>query len=270
MRKLFCFIFISLFIPTLLLSQELSVQSFNLEEKDMTASTQGTMVTDYNGQPCALIKVKTVQKGFTFDGGIQGIISIVEHPDEIWVYVPDGMKRIGIYHPQLGALKDDLYWMPIHIEAGKTYIMKLTNGQPEVSDDGNIVNDSTIEEEGKEAHIQADLINAIRFYKLEEYELCLAFLEEPVRAGNGLAQVITGMLCYTGKGVEQDYDKAYTYFGLAALQKTPEAYAPLAMCYYYGHGVEKNEGMAYFTLLLGIDTGNEQAIKLKKELFGDE
>ena len=80
MRRLFTLIHIFLFIPAILLGQELSVQSFYLADKDLTANTPGTMVKDQNGEVCALIKVEATQKGFTFDVGVLGVTTIVEQP----------------------------------------------------------------------------------------------------------------------------------------------------------------------------------------------
>lgn len=107
-------------------AQEMSVQSFVLAETDLTANTPGTMKHDQNGNVAALIKVETTQKGFTFDVGMLGVIDVVEHPAEIWVYVPFGIRKMTIQHPQLGMLRD--YQFPCAIEKGRTYIMKLTAG----------------------------------------------------------------------------------------------------------------------------------------------
>jgi len=107
-------------------AQELAVQSFVLAETDLTANTPGTMVQDQNGNVCALIKVETTQKGFTFDVGVLGVMSVVEQPGEIWVYVPFGVRKITVRHPQLGVLRD--YQIPCAIEKGRTYVMTLTAG----------------------------------------------------------------------------------------------------------------------------------------------
>jgi len=116
-------IFFSVFCAS---AQEMSVQSFVLAETDLTANTPGTMKHDQNGEVAALIKVETTQKGFTFDVGMLGVIDVVEHPAEIWVYVPFGIRKMTIQHPQLGMLRD--YQFPCAIEKGRTYIMKLTAG----------------------------------------------------------------------------------------------------------------------------------------------
>ena len=107
-------------------AQSISVASFTLAPTDLTANTPGTIVYDQNGEVCALIKVETTQKGFTFDVGVLGVASVVEHPAEIWVYVPYGVRKLTVQHPQLGMLRD--YPIPVSVEKGKTYIMKLTSG----------------------------------------------------------------------------------------------------------------------------------------------
>lgn len=121
-------IIISLFLCALSFrAQSISVSSFKLLETDLTANTAGTMEFDQNGEIAALIKVVTTQTGFTFDGGALGIVKTVQKPSEIWVYVPRGLKKITISHPQLGVLRD--YYFPVAIEAARTYEMILVSGE---------------------------------------------------------------------------------------------------------------------------------------------
>ena len=108
-------------------AQNISVSSFRLLETDLTANTAGTIEKDQNGETAALIKVVTTQTGFTFDGGALGIVKTVPKPSEIWVYVPKGLKKITISHPQLGMLRD--YYLNIPIKAARTYEMKLVTGE---------------------------------------------------------------------------------------------------------------------------------------------
>lgn len=110
-----------------LAAQEIGVSSFRILENDLTANTHGSMERDQNGDVCALIKVVTTEKGFGFDGGMVGIMKVVPKMAEIWVYVPHGIKRITIQHPQLGMLRD--YYFPIPVEKARTYEMKLSTGQ---------------------------------------------------------------------------------------------------------------------------------------------
>lgn len=110
----------------LLNAQELSVKSFHPAETDLTANTPGTMVYDQNGNVCALIKVETTLDGFSFDVGSLGISEVKRVGGEIWVYVPYGIRRITLSHPQLGVVRD--FQIPCPIERGRTYIMKIVSG----------------------------------------------------------------------------------------------------------------------------------------------
>ena len=107
-------------------AQTMAVESFELAQTDLTANTPGTMEYDQNGNLCALIKLETTQKGFTFNVGVLGVVKTEEHVGEIWIYVPFGIKKITVQHPQLGTLRD--YPIPCSIDKGRTYIMKLTAG----------------------------------------------------------------------------------------------------------------------------------------------
>ncbi len=110
-------------------AQNISVSSFKLLENDLTANTAGTMERDQNGKVAALIKVVTTEQGFVFDGGMVGIVKTKQGVGEVWVYVPQGIKRITIQHPQLGVLRN--YDIPIPIEEARTYEMVLTTGRVE-------------------------------------------------------------------------------------------------------------------------------------------
>ena len=108
-------------------AQTLSVTSFKPLPNDLTANIAGTMVKDQNGEVAALIKVVTTQTGFTFEGGMAGIVKTRQEASEIWVYVPHGIQRITIKHPQLGMIRD--YYFPCAIEAARTYEMVLASGE---------------------------------------------------------------------------------------------------------------------------------------------
>jgi hypothetical protein len=126
MKKIFTIFIVILTSISSLQAQELAVQSFVLAETDLTANTPGTMVEDQNGNVCALIKVETTVEGFSFDVGSLGVSQVKREGGEIWVYVPFGVRRITLSHPQLGVIRD--YPFPCPIEKGRTYIMKLVTG----------------------------------------------------------------------------------------------------------------------------------------------
>ena len=113
-------------LSSLAYAQKISVARFALAETDLTAQNRNTLVEDQNGDKCALIRIQTTQKGFSFDVGSAGIQKVDDnHIGEIWVYVPFGVRHISIRHPQLGSLVN--YNFPINIEKAKTYIMEITS-----------------------------------------------------------------------------------------------------------------------------------------------
>ncbi|MEE0974347.1 MAG: PEGA domain-containing protein [Muribaculaceae bacterium] len=102
-----------------------------MDEADQTANVKPTMVDDQNGEKCALIKIATTQKNFTFDVGTLGITKTEwqnsNHPGEIWLYVPNGVMKMSIQHPQFGTIKD--YDLGSRLKKGRTYVMELTSDQ---------------------------------------------------------------------------------------------------------------------------------------------
>lgn len=95
-----------LFISVRSSAQDISVTEFYLDEKDLTANGRHA-VEDQNGDKCALIRVQTTQKGFSFDVGSAGITKVEDdHVGEVWLWVPFGIRHISIRHQQLGSLHD--------------------------------------------------------------------------------------------------------------------------------------------------------------------
>ena len=89
-------------------AQQISVKSFRALPTDMDAR-QNYPLKDQNGEVCAIIKVVTTEKGFTFDIGTLGITKTEQKASEIWVYVPHGAKRISVFHDKLGQLRDYIF-----------------------------------------------------------------------------------------------------------------------------------------------------------------
>ena len=101
----------------------MSVNIFYHDQTDLTAITRGTEKFDQNGNRCALIKLETTVKNFTFEVGVLGVVAVVEQPAETWVYVPYGIRKLSIKHPQLGMIRN--YTLQCSIDMGCTYILKL-------------------------------------------------------------------------------------------------------------------------------------------------
>jgi hypothetical protein len=113
-------------LPLFLTAQNISVASFKSVPDDMTARAIAP-VQDNNGEKCALIKMRTTEKGFVFEGDMLGIAKTEQKTGEVWVYVPYGAKKITIKHQQLGVL--DSYIYPEAIKEATVYIMELTTGK---------------------------------------------------------------------------------------------------------------------------------------------
>lgn len=122
----FVLLFLLIAVPMIATAQELAVAEFSLDENDLTANLNGTTKYDQNGEKCALIKIFTTATGFTFDVGSLGVADMVQKPGEIWLYVPSGIRRITINHPQLGMCD---YAFTVPITKARTYRMKLVAGQ---------------------------------------------------------------------------------------------------------------------------------------------
>ena len=126
LRKRWGIVLIAILVSSFAYAQKISVSRFYLAESDLTAQTKGTIVEDQNGDKCALIRIQTTQKGFSFDVGTAGVQKVEDnHDGETWVYVPYGVRHISIRHPQLGSLPN--YDFPISIQKARTYIMEITS-----------------------------------------------------------------------------------------------------------------------------------------------
>ena len=99
------------------------VRDFYLDVKDLDAGRPGTMMYDHDGKACAIIKLETYLDGFTIDVGSLGVRDVKRVGGELWIYVPAGVRRITLTHPQFGKIRD--YAFPVRIEKARTYIMKL-------------------------------------------------------------------------------------------------------------------------------------------------
>ncbi len=82
-------------------AQELTVKEMQATN-DLSASQYRH--NDFNGEPCALIKVQLATTGATFEGNV---IKPVEYKSgEYWVYMPGGNKELMVKHPS---------FLPLHI-----------------------------------------------------------------------------------------------------------------------------------------------------------
>lgn len=117
-------------------AQSLSVGSFNELPNDLDAKTHFPKIFTQTNTKCAIIKIVNTNQGFTFDVGSLPVVTTEVHADlgETWVYVPEGVKKIKIAHPQLGQLTtpDGYYWFPISVKAATCYRLMLISGKTSI------------------------------------------------------------------------------------------------------------------------------------------
>jgi TonB family protein len=107
-------------------SQSISVKSFRALPNDMDAR-QNYPEKDLNGDLCAIIKIATLEKGFSFDIGSLGITKTEQKDGEIWIWIPRGAKRITITHKAFLPLRD--YFFTESIQEGVCYELILVSGK---------------------------------------------------------------------------------------------------------------------------------------------
>lgn len=108
-------------------SQGISVSSFKELKRDLSARVNP--ILNDNDETCALIKIVTAEKNFSFEPDALGICQIDDSPvSEIHMYVAPGSRRLTIMHPDFGILRN--YEYPVLIESACTYEMVLQTTSP--------------------------------------------------------------------------------------------------------------------------------------------
>ncbi len=107
-------------------AQQISVKSFRALPNDMDAR-QNYPEKDLNGDLCAIIKIATLEKGFSFDIGSLGITKTEQKDGEIWIWIPHGARRITLTHKSFLPLRDYLFTEPI--QEGMCYELILVSGK---------------------------------------------------------------------------------------------------------------------------------------------
>lgn len=98
------------------------------------------------------------------------------------------------------------------------------------------------------------------------YEQAVEWAKKGSEIGDGGCTFILGVIHYRGQSVKRNYDKAFELFLMAAEQGYTDACQAVAECYYYGRGVERDYSQAKEWCQKGVDSGDEEAVKLMKKL----
>lgn len=79
--------------------------------------------------------------------------------------------------------------------------------------------------------------------------------------GEGMAQLAYALYCYTGKGIDKNYNVAFRYFQQARKQHITGVAYWLGQCYELGHGVEPDDAKMFKAYHEAVLEGNMRAIK---------
>jgi len=108
--------------------QAICISDFKLDVADGAAADVRTAVSDLDGELCAVLGMETRLSGWTFEAGLSGIMDVRYGDGVIYVYVPRGTRKISVGHKDYAPLRD---WpIPMTLEAGRTYSMKLVVEKP--------------------------------------------------------------------------------------------------------------------------------------------
>ena len=100
---------------------EFKVNSFSKAENDLSA--RRFEEKDDNGDPCALIKVRTDIQGLNFQAA-KGIVKIISKEGDYWVYISFGEKRLKIFK---NGYKTLAYPISNSIKSYDVYVMELSS-----------------------------------------------------------------------------------------------------------------------------------------------
>ena len=132
-KNWFFLIVILCLCPCYIWGQNIVVEEFKLQENGVLINP----IQDSNGDDCAIIKVETTEKGFSFEASAYGVTKVDDSRDnEIWVYVSGGENTLTIKHPELGVLRD--YKLKPAVKKGKVYLLKISTGSSYTIIDHNV------------------------------------------------------------------------------------------------------------------------------------
>lgn len=109
------------------MAQQFSVSRFRILPNDVSAFI--TPVRDLNDEACALLKI-TATSEYAFSSPL-GIVMRKDNVGEIWLYLPNGTKKITIKHPEWGVMRDYSFEKPL--ESHMTYEMVINSPKPAIA-----------------------------------------------------------------------------------------------------------------------------------------
>ncbi len=124
----FLVLFTLIFCTHISNAQDIQVEKF--EQKTTSPAEALNMRKDNNGNPCALLIVKSLKEGIEFEGWVMGEVERSEN--EYKVYVAQGCKHLKLKHKDFQTT-DVVFenWNIKALESGTIYVLKLKDGASE-------------------------------------------------------------------------------------------------------------------------------------------
>lgn len=115
--------FAALTVATTLNAQNMVAEKMSSAPMDLSASVNKRV--DFNGEPCALIKVSITASNASFGGNVVG--DVQRDGSDYWVYVTSGTKMLQVKHPNYKTLLVTFPDLGIkNVEGKQTYILDIT------------------------------------------------------------------------------------------------------------------------------------------------
>lgn len=151
-----------------------------------------------------------------------------------------------------------LMLMPLSVSAGDEAVVSLFDGTSEAE----IAKPETEEEGGLFSFLNFKMPDKLLKSSADKQEKPKS-IEETIKLaekGNLEAQLLLGYsYLYGDNGLKPDYEKAFEYYGKAALQNDATGLNNLGSLYYSGIGVKRNPAKAAILFAKAADLGNAEA-----------
>ena len=215
MRKILITCWVTL-LCSICYSQEIEIHQFHKSEDTVVASKQRF---DYNGKPCGLVIVESVDNGVKFEGNIVGEVNRVNN--KYYIYLTDGTQYLQIKNPNSHTYR--VNFKDYHVDgivSNQIYIFKIVDKSNKTADE--------LYKRAMEFDALSDGANTFK-YMLQAAEL-----------GHAEAQMNVGVLYYSGYGVPQNFKLAAEWYTKAVENGNVDAGFFLAVCYLNGEGMVKD------------------------------
>ena len=114
---------ILILIPFLSLTFGLSAQEVRISDFKEAVSAEAGVMYDFDGHPCAILRMETDLSGWSFDAGLSGIVDVVPGKDRVDVYLSASARMVTVAREGARPLRE--WSFPERLGEGRIYSMRL-------------------------------------------------------------------------------------------------------------------------------------------------